>query len=372
MTGANTVFLRLEGPLQAWGGGSKFVIRDTDDVPSKSGVLGMICCAMGVRRAQARAALKRLNAMAMGLRIDRSGTRWHDYHTVGAGYGIMSAKGKIKKTDSTGEYETLVSRRYYLCDASFLVALRGTPEVVMEVATALEDPDWMPYLGRKSCPPAVPLLAGAGDFTDLTAALQSQAWRPRFSGDHAPDGASPRSGGEITLDSVLECAVVDGVDLPSDAEPRQDVAISFDPPVHQPRYVLRRQISVAVGEPTQSPCPPPPRPRASYQNTAYRKTRAERMKADHFLCLFCKAPAGTVQHITYRRAGGHETLDDLRTMCRLCHDAVTMIEYGLGMGLDRINPEDPAWRQVMIDKRAEILRWRSLAIRRRHFDPEEV
>jgi CRISPR system Cascade subunit CasD len=52
MTIANTIFIRLEGPLQAWGDTSKFVIRRTMDAPTKSGVLGLICCAMGLSRQQ--------------------------------------------------------------------------------------------------------------------------------------------------------------------------------------------------------------------------------------------------------------------------------------------------------------------------------
>ncbi|MGA2501804.1 MAG: hypothetical protein ABSH20_29025, partial [Tepidisphaeraceae bacterium] len=63
---------------------------------------------------------------------------------------------------------------------------------------------------------------------------------------------------------------------------------------------------------------------------------------------------------------------DLRSLCRLCHDAVTMIEYGTGMGLDRINPEDPMYRDQIIQKRAEIIAFRSLETRRRRLEPEEV
>ena len=49
-----------------------------------------------------------------------------------------------------------------------------------------------------------------------------------------------------------------------------------------------------------------------------------------------------------------------------------MIEYGLGMGLDRINPEDGRWRGQIIEKRGEIIRFRSLETRRRRLSPEEV
>jgi len=167
---------------------------------------------------------------------------------------------------------------------------------------------------------------------------------------------------------------------PADAEVWHDAPVSFDPPVHQPRLVERVAVRVPVAEPLQQPTPRPPRRRADYGNKEYQERRSERLEADHHVCVFCKAPCegkgATMQHITYRRAGGGERLDDLRSLCRLCHDAVTMIEYGLSMGMDRINPEDPAWRDEIIRKRDEIIRFRSLETRRRQLrrglEPEEV
>ena len=94
MTEANTLLLRLEGPLQAWGDTSKFVIRRTMEAPTKSGVLGLLCCAMGLSREKAREGLPELNGLAMGVRIDRPGTRWWDYQTVGAGIGLTTADRK--------------------------------------------------------------------------------------------------------------------------------------------------------------------------------------------------------------------------------------------------------------------------------------
>jgi len=49
-----------------------------------------------------------------------------------------------------------------------------------------------------------------------------------------------------------------------------------------------------------------------------------------------------------------------------------MIEYGLGMGLDRLNPCEPHWREQIIEKRDEIIRFRSLETRRRRLRAEEV
>jgi len=360
---ANTVFLRLEGPLQAWGDASKFVMRRTAEAPTKSGVLGLICCAMGLPRHAAGERLRELNELRMGVRIDRPGTRWWDYHTVGARYGLVTAEGKIKRTASTGEYETLVSRREYLCDASFLVALQGDAERIEDIRDALQNPKWPVFLGRKSCPPAMPIAAGQDHYPDLLAALADQPWRPRSRNEERPEDVPCLIEWRPSQDEST---------APEDAEVWYDAPKSFDPPVHEARLVQRMRVKVDVGDPIQRRTPPPPRARADYGNTEYRRRREERLAHDHRLCIFCKSPATTVQHVTYRRAGGGETFDDLRSLCRLCHDAVTMIEYGLGMGLDRINPEDPRWRDRIIEKRDEIVQFRSLATRRRRLSAEEV
>ena len=41
------LLLWLEAPLQSWGVDSRFGRRDTLPFPSRSGVLGLVCCATG-------------------------------------------------------------------------------------------------------------------------------------------------------------------------------------------------------------------------------------------------------------------------------------------------------------------------------------
>lgn len=369
--GANTVFIRLEGPLQSWGDTSKLVIRRTMDAPTKSGVLGLVCCAMGLPRKAACDRLRELNTLAMGVRIDRPGTRWWDYHTVGARVGILNAKGEIKINAQTKEPETLITRREYLADASFLVALHGDSALIGRVADALASPVWPVFLGRKSCPPAVPVLArpGAGEARNpsshatLADALAAPPWSPRCEGDAIP----------AEVETLIEWRASDEGDVaPEDAEVWYDTPVCFDPPVHEPRLVLRGTLPVTAGRAMLRHSPAPPRPRADYTNAEYKKRRARRLEADSGLCVFCKSPATPVHHVTYRRAGGDENHDDLRALCRLCHDAVTMLEYGMGMGLDRIDPCEPRWRAEILRTRDEIVRYRSLATRRRRLSPEEV
>jgi CRISPR system Cascade subunit CasD len=371
MSRVNTLFLRLEGALQAWGDTSKFVIRRTMDAPTKSGVLGLLCCAMGLSREEARKRLPELNSLAMGVRIDRPGIRWWDYHTVGAGTGMTTAGGGLK----TGAKGTLITRREYLADASFLVALQGAPELIVELRAALSIPKRPIFLGRKSCPPSIPVLIAPKEdefwsnpalYPDLNTALNVIPWAPRSKGDPEPQRGM--------LETLVEWRATPAESTaPDDAEVWYDVPFRFDPQFHEARFVLRGFVSPMVGEANQMPVPGISRPRADYKNTEYRNRREERIEKDAGLCVFCKSPGPrmTVQHITYQKAGGGETLDDLRSLCSLCHDAVTMLEYGRNMGMERINPEDPRWRDLIVLKRKEILKFRSLETRRRHLAAEE-
>lgn len=352
--------------MQAWGHyESKFAIRRAAEAPTKSGVIGLLLAALGIPRTSAPDDwLGRLNSLLMGVRVDRPGVRWWDYHTVGAGLKMRTAEGKNKDGP-------LLTRREFLCDASFLVALNGEPALIKELYQALQQPKWTLYLGRKCCPPSRPILAHApGCHKDLPSALQSVPWEKRYADDTTPE----------KLEALLEWRPSDQQpNAPDDAEIWYDAPQCLEPPAHGPRFITRTAFSVAPdGQVTVAPqhqqqLPlPPPRPRANYNNSAYQRARDKRLHADHGLCVFCKNPATTVQHITYRRAGGNETTEDLRSLCRLCHDAVTMIEYGLGLEMGRINPEDPQWRDAILKKRTEIIQFRSLENRRRFLQPEEV
>lgn len=371
---ANTLLLRLEGPFQAWGDHeSKFVVRRTAEAPTKSGVMGLLCAALGVSRSAARKELPVLNTLAVGVRVDRPGVRWWDYHTVGADMKMRIAEGRDKTKPGA-----MLTRREYLCDASFLVALQGEEGLIRRAHAALLAPVWQLYLGRKCCIPSVPLVGRAdesdvGTFPDLTAAISSVPIARRAERDTPPE--------EVEILTEWRSTPAQS-DAPPEAEVWYDVATSFDVPGHQARFVLRDRLKVQTdgavapggraGRPLVSRVPLPPRPRADYGNSEYRARRQARLDADYCLCVFCKGPATTVQHVTYRRAGGKETMEDLRSLCRLCHDAVTMIEYGLGMGLDRINPEDPQYRDRIIEQRDAIVRHRSLEVRRRRMSPEDV
>ncbi len=141
-----TLLLRLAGPMQSWGTTSRFDERDTQLEPSKSGVLGLLCAALGRDRGEP---LDDVAALKMGVRVDREGVLLRDYQTA---TGVMTATGKAQLE------RTVVSPRYYLADAVFLVGLEGHDAALLErLHAALRAPVWPLALGRKSFPPGEPV-----------------------------------------------------------------------------------------------------------------------------------------------------------------------------------------------------------------------
>ncbi len=165
-----TLLLRLAGPLQSWGVQSRFEVRDTGLEPSKSGVVGLLCAALGRPRT---AAIDDLAALKMGARADREGIMARDYHVA---QQVLKASGGIKPTQP--------SNRYYLADAAFLVGFEGANlDLLHALHAALHDPVWPLYLGRKAFVPGEPvwLADGLRENASLLEALRAYPWLGRDS-----------------------------------------------------------------------------------------------------------------------------------------------------------------------------------------------
>ena len=151
----NTLLFRLSGPLQSWGVQSRFSVRETGLEPSKSGVLGLVCAALGAPR-EDDDTLRSLAALHMGVRVEREGVLRIDYHTAGKG-GYLRADGSIERKN------LIPSRRYYLADAVFLVGFEVDNLALLErLQAALERPVWPLFLGRKAFVPGEPVFLEDG------------------------------------------------------------------------------------------------------------------------------------------------------------------------------------------------------------------
>lgn len=201
-----TLLFRLAGPLQSWGMESRFTVRDTGREPSKSGVVGLLCAALGRPRHQP---VDDLTNLRMGARVDREGVLAMDFHTAQNVY--KSSGGPPKPTE--------VSRRYYLQDAVFLVGLEGKDAALLnQLHQALRKPHWPLSLGRKAFVPGLSIWLKDGIKEDaLEIALSEYPWQV------TPERDTPEQ-----LRLVL--------DDPAGNLERQDVPISFA----ERRYASRR------------------------------------------------------------------------------------------------------------------------------------
>ncbi|MGD9983544.1 MAG: type I-E CRISPR-associated protein Cas5/CasD [Porticoccaceae bacterium] len=194
---------QLYGPLAAWGDIAVGETRPSSFAPAKSAVLGLVAAALGLRRPdttqdellgqhwEARH-VALAEGYGMAVKLTQPGLPMTDYHTAQV---PSSGSGRNKKVFATRRDEltklprhdlnTILSRRDYRQDAYAAVALwarDGAPYSLDELRVKLLAPEFVLYLGRKSCPPALPLMpittsaesveAALADFSFATAAKQ--------------------------------------------------------------------------------------------------------------------------------------------------------------------------------------------------------
>lgn len=180
------LLLWLEGPLQAWGHDSKFGVRDTLNFPTRSGILGMLCCARGAGGPEVEW-LAQMNDMSLEVRAyartDRNGQAHLrepalcDFHMVGSGYDdsdpwqnlLIPKTSEGKRAVGGGSKMTY---RYYLQDSAFAVVLALPQEQAELLSDALQNPVWDLYLGRKNCAPTELIYQGV--FADVDSAWQQE------------------------------------------------------------------------------------------------------------------------------------------------------------------------------------------------------
>jgi CRISPR system Cascade subunit CasD len=152
------LLLRLAGPLQSWGTASRFTRRATNQVPSKSGVIGLLAAAEGRRRADS---IEHLLGLRFAVRTEQPGRLERDFQTAAR----------------PGERTPIsVSTRHYLADAVFLAAVEGDRALLEGLDEALRRPHFPLFLGRRSCPPVGPVTQGLRDGTAVET-LTKEPWR---------------------------------------------------------------------------------------------------------------------------------------------------------------------------------------------------
>jgi CRISPR system Cascade subunit CasD len=161
--------------MQSWGTTSRFTQRDTRNEPSKSGVLGLLAAAMGIRR-ENWVDLEPLTRFSLGVRHDRPGVPRVDYQTA-----ACAQSDTIIRADGGQAKDGVVSERHFLADAAFLVGLGGSDRRLLDqLHQMLRNPVWPLFLGRKSYLPAEPVWIEDGlREENLREALEAYPWLGR-------------------------------------------------------------------------------------------------------------------------------------------------------------------------------------------------
>jgi CRISPR system Cascade subunit CasD len=207
--------------MQSWGTQSRFSMRDTGMEPSKSGVIGLLCAALGRPREDTEI-VRRLVALRMGVRVDREGVMKKDFHT--AKDVAIASGGRPKPTE--------ISDRWYLADADFLVGLENNDATLLcELDCALQHPHWQLFLGRKSFVPSSSVWVPDGlHEASLCATLAAYKWKTNRR-------EKPPERLRLVIDATQETAT----------EVRQDVPLSFATRRFTIRYVKTTWIDFPQG-----------------------------------------------------------------------------------------------------------------------------
>lgn len=153
--------IKFAAPLQSFGNEASYNHRTSYGHPSKSAVIGMIAAALGYGRSDNH--IQALNDLSFAVRTDQGGRILRDYQIVR--YGEHSID--LKQT-----------YRDYLQDALFIVAVGSNDYNLMDsIKDALQNPRYQLYLGRRSNPPAGPLIVNSFDELNPVEVLRQLDWQ---------------------------------------------------------------------------------------------------------------------------------------------------------------------------------------------------
>lgn len=166
----------LYGPMASWGDTAVGEYRPSFSCPSKSAVLGLVAAALGIDRTD-DATLARLNEeIGFGARLDAEGKLERDYHTIQVPPRRKGITFRTRRAELLNEsLYTILSSRDYRIESRSTIALWQAVNVasfdLTSLEAALRQPHYIPYLGRKSCPLALPMQPAITDAPSLRAAF---------------------------------------------------------------------------------------------------------------------------------------------------------------------------------------------------------
>jgi CRISPR system Cascade subunit CasD len=193
---------RLYGPLASWGQAAVGGDRPTGLQPTRSAILGLLGAALGIRRdnSEQLAALQQSVLTAVKQTVPSSLLR--DYHTAQVPSSSNKMVFRTRKSElSEPKYKlnTILSSRDYRCDGVWIVAISLSSDAKYTLAMlqkAILKPVYSLSLGRKSCPPALPLKPTLVQTATLKQALDTEF--PPITRSHKEDSLWLKTNGWVS------------------------------------------------------------------------------------------------------------------------------------------------------------------------------
>lgn len=206
--------MKLEGPMQAWGGHTFEDNRPSELFPTRSGLLGLLAACLGVKREDSAGLQALADSVLFTVRVDCPPLKMTDYHTV------KDARREYRGLKSV---ETIQTWREYLLDAKYTVAIAAAEQATVsleDLKKALCKPVFTPFLGRRSCPLSRPLFFKWAEAENALAALAGiEAGAVKTDSQHPPQ--SPDRWTLYTEEPASQAATLRLRDMPIPDRRRQ-------------------------------------------------------------------------------------------------------------------------------------------------------
>lgn len=155
------LLFRLYGPLASWGETAVGEMRPSAAWPGRSAIVGLLAAALGVRRDEEVRQRSLASSYGVAVCVENGGELLRDYHTTQVPPERRGVVHRTRRDELAAEgLNTILSQWDYRSDALYTVALwqkEGATKTLQQLAEVLSRPIFPLYLGRKSCPVALPL-----------------------------------------------------------------------------------------------------------------------------------------------------------------------------------------------------------------------
>lgn len=208
--------LRLASTAQSWAGYRvSYTKTGTSPVPTKTGVAGLLGACLGVKDY-----LNLLDKFTLTIRVDKTNPVVSDLQVASPpkppekaafARSITLAHAKPAKAPAqlTSTNLPSLANRDFIPHAEFIAIIEGEPDFIAELAAAINNPTYMPYLGRRANPPEFPFCLG----TTTSSAAEILAELPRVPAHNEPaavTGHDDDPGSSRSTGTPVRAYLIDG------------------------------------------------------------------------------------------------------------------------------------------------------------------